>query len=156
MGAGPFTMVTGLADAGTPGLTPLLHSRQAERWSRPVKLLRRHAQPPQLAADSAGITIGSRPSGLPPGLATHAELRALAAAGLGGDEVLWAAGRNAARALGLEDQIGRIAPGALADLIVVAGDPRARIADALKLVAVVRNGHFYSVAGLLDRVATVD
>ncbi|HEX7061153.1 MAG TPA: amidohydrolase family protein [Woeseiaceae bacterium] len=156
MGSGPLTMLSGLADAATPGLEPLFASRQASYWSRPYELARRYAVPPALAPDSGRVAVGSKPNGFPAGLATHAELAALAAAGLGPDEVLWAAGRNAARALGLEDQAGRIAPGALADLVLVAGDPRARITDSVAVVAVVRNGRFFSVAGLLDRASAVE
>ena len=40
---------------------------------------------------------------------------------------------------------------ALADLLVVDGDPLEDIGDALKIVAVVRNGRFFSVSGLIDR-----
>ncbi|HET6629109.1 MAG TPA: amidohydrolase family protein [Woeseiaceae bacterium] len=156
LGAGPAAMVSGLADAGTPGLSALFEVRQAEGLQRPADIPRRHAALPRLGGGTSSIAVGSKPNGLPAGLATHAELRALAAAGLNGDQVLWAAGRNAARALGLENQVGRIAPGALADLVLVAGDPRARVADAVNVVAVVRNGRFYSVGGLLDRRATVE
>lgn len=156
MGSGPLTMLSGLADPATPGLAPLFASRQAGFWSRPYELARRYAVPPALAPDSGRVAVGSKPNGFPAGLATHAELAALGAAGLGPDEVLWAAGRNAARALGLEDQVGRIAPGALADLVVVAGDPRARVTDSAAVVAVVRNGRFFSVAGLLDRASAVE
>lgn len=156
LGSGPTTMVSGLADSGTPGLSQLLRSRQARRLQRLGETTRRYAALPQLGTDTSTVAVGSKPNGLPAGLATHAELRALAAAGLSGDQVLWAAGRNAARVLGLEDQIGRIAPGALADLVLVAGDPRTRVADALNIVAVVRNGRFYSLAGLLDRLESVE
>ena len=156
LGAGPVAMVSGLADAGTPGLSALFEVRQAVGLQRPAHLPRRHAALPRLANETSTVAVGSQPNGLPPGLATHAELRALAAAGLDGDQVLWAAGRNAARALGLENQVGRIAPGALADLVLIAGDPRARVADAVKVVAVVRNGRFYSVGGLLDRLESVE
>ena len=41
----------------------------------------------------------------------------------------------------------------MADLILVDGDPLAAVDDALKIIAVVRNGRFYSVAGLIDRAA---
>lgn len=156
LGAGPVAMVSGLADAGTPGLSALFEVRQAAGLRRPAKLPRRHDALPRLANETSTVAVGSKPNGLPPGLATHAELRALAAAGLDGDQVLWAAGRNAAGALGLENQLGRIAPGALADLVLVTGDPRARVADAVKVVAVVRNGRFYSVGGLLDRREDVE
>ena len=37
--------------------------------------------------------------------------------------------------------------------MIVDGDPLANIGDALKIVGVVRNGRFFSVSGLLDRVA---
>lgn len=156
LGAGPVAMVSGLADGGTPGLAALFRARQAEALRRPAHIPRRHASRPRLGAETSTVAVGSKPNGLPAGLATHAEMRALAAAGLSGDPVLWAAGRNAARALGLENQIGRVAPGALADLVLIAGDPRARIADAVNVVAVVRNGRFYSVGGLLDRRESVE
>ena len=95
--------------------------------------------------------LGSKPNGLPPGLALHAEMRALAAAGLSGDQVLMTASSNPAVMLGLDKQIGRIAEGALADLVLVSGDPLARVADTINIVAVVRNGRFYSLVSLLER-----
>ncbi len=81
----------------------------------------------------------------------HAEMRALAAAGLSGSQVLKTAGSNPAAMLGLDKQIGRIAEGALADLVLVSGDPLARVADTINIVAVVRNGRFYSLVSLLER-----
>ena len=90
---------------------------------------------------------------MPPGLALHAELRALAASGLSGEQVLHAAGRNAAIILGLENQIGTIMPGALADLVLVSGDPLNKVNDTLNIVAVIRNGRFFSLVNLLERAA---
>jgi imidazolonepropionase-like amidohydrolase len=46
-----------------------------------------------------------------------------------------------------------VATGAVADLVFVDGDPLTDINAALNVVAVVRNGRFFSVAGLIDRVA---
>lgn len=152
LGAGPGAMVSGLADAGTPGLSALFEVRQAQGLRQPASLPHRYTALPRFGDGTSNVAVGSKPNGLPAGLATHAELRALAAAGLTGDQLLWAAGRNGARALGLANQLGRIAPGALADLVVIAGDPRARAADTVHVVAVVRNGRFYSVGGLLDRL----
>jgi imidazolonepropionase-like amidohydrolase len=80
-------------------------------------------------------------------------MRALAAAGMSGDEVLRATSGNPASVLGLEDQIGRIAEGALADMVLVSGDPLARVADAINIVAVVRNGRFYSLVNLLEKAS---
>ena len=58
---------------------------------------------------------------------------------------------NPARLAGLEYQAGAILPGALADLILVRGDPLGNVADALNIVAVVRNGRFFSMVSLLER-----
>ncbi len=44
-------------------------------------------------------------------------------------------------------------PGSRADLVLVNGDPLRNIADALNVVAVVRNGRFYSAVSLLERLA---
>ena len=93
---------------------------------------------------------------MPAGLGVHAELRALSASGIDGAAVLRAAGGNAARLLGLDGQIGTVVPGAAADLILVSGDPLADVADVLNIVAVVRNGRFFSLASLLDRAGTVE
>jgi len=52
--------------------------------------------------------------------------------------------------------LGRIAVGASADLVFVDGDPLNDIVDALNVVAVVRNGRFYSVSGLVDRAKAAE
>ena len=143
------TVISGLADATTPGLDALLGSRQAQELAQHALPKRRHSVIPSLAESSALILAGSRPNGMPAGLALHAELRALAAAGLSGEQVLHAAGKNVARMLGLENQIGTITPGALADLVLVNGDPLYNVDDVLNIVAVVRNGRFFSVVRLL-------
>jgi imidazolonepropionase-like amidohydrolase len=95
--------------------------------------------------------LGSYANGLAPGVGVHAELRALAAAGLDAEHVLRTAGINAAKALGLGLQAGRVAPGASADLILVDGDPLHDINDTLNIVGVVRNGRFFSTIGLIER-----
>lgn len=150
-GSDPLTLISGLADAGTPGLTLLFRARQAGRFRDAAAPVRRLASVPDLRGSSTRVVAGSRPNELPPGLSLHAELRALAASGMAGDQVLKAAGSNAARILGLSAQIGEISPGARADLVLVAGDPLTNVADILKIVAVVRNGRFYSLISLLER-----
>jgi len=151
-GSGPATLVAGLADAGTPGISSLLQCRQVQAFAEwageQAPPPRRFSELPNLA-DSASVVIGSKPNGLPPGLGLHAELLALTGAGLSGDEALRAAGANAADALGYP-QLGRVVPGALADLVLAAGDPADRIPDAVNIVAVVRNGRFYSLVRLLE------
>jgi len=147
----PVTLISGLADSATPGISSLLNSRQARELGQGVLAARRYSSVPELATASSSIVLGSKPNGLPPGLALHAELRALESAGLRGDQVLQATGSGAAQVLGLENQIGRITPGALADLVLVNGDPLSNAVDALSIVAVVRNGRFFSLVSLLER-----
>ena len=59
------------------------------------------------------------------------------------DVIRWAT-RNGAEAMGLGDQTGTIEPGKLADLLVVDGDPSARIAllqDRANLLGIMKGGH---------------
>jgi len=148
----PITIVSGLADAQTPNLEALLASRQAGLLGDEFDPVRRFSAPPQLTGGRATVVLGSKPSGLPAGLGLHAEFRALAAAGLTPEQALRAAGVNAAAALGLGLQLGRIAVGSLADLVIVDGDPLANIDATLNVVGVVRNGRFFSTIGLIDRI----
>jgi len=147
----PAMILSGLADARTRGLRDLLQSRQADLVDHFPTAVRRFTEKPQLDAQSPAIVLGTKPNGLPPGISLHAEFRALAEAGLQSERILRAAGIHAATALGLSLRIGRIAPGASADLVIVDGDPLAKIDDALKVIGVVRNGRFYSAIGLIER-----
>jgi len=150
-GSNSVTIVSGLADARTPGLAALLQSRQARLMPTHGPAVRRFAQQPQLSHASSTIVLGSKPNGLPPGIALHAEFRALAQAGLSQEQVLRAAGVNASAALGFGLRLGRLAVGAKADLVLVDGDPLANIDDAQKVIGVVRNGRFFSAIGLIER-----
>jgi imidazolonepropionase-like amidohydrolase len=64
--------------------------------------------------------------------------------------VLRAATASAADTLGRPD-LGRIAPGALADLVLVSGNPLRRLADARAVRAVVVRGRVLDPAALLPR-----
>jgi hypothetical protein len=59
----------------------------------------------------------------PPGFGLHQELALLAEAGLSPFEVLRAATWDAVRFLGLADSLGTIAPGKVADLVLLSRDP---------------------------------
>jgi hypothetical protein len=143
--------VSGLADSLTPGLGPLLRSRPARLIGYDAVVARRFSEMPAIDHGITGTVLGSRANGMPAGIGTHAELRALRAAGLTTEQALRSAGVNAAAALGVDPYVGRIAAGAAADLVLVDGDPLTDLDDALNVIAVVRNGRFYSVAGLIDR-----
>ena len=146
-----MTVISGMAFAGTPGVAALRAARQARAFDQTLVRLRSTPASIDVAASSLAIIAGSQPNGLPPGFGLHAELRALAASGLTGEQLLHTVGSNAARVLGLENQLGRITPGAAADLIIVSGDPLADVEALLNIVAVVRNGRFYSLVSLLER-----
>lgn len=142
---------TGLSDKTTPGLDALLQSRQARLLNFDEPVARRFSEPPTLDTGVTSVVLGSRPNGMPAGIALHAELRALVAARLSPEQALRAAGVNAAAALSVDPSLGRLATGAVADLVFVDGDPLADIESSLHVVAVVRNGRFFSTAGLIER-----
>jgi imidazolonepropionase-like amidohydrolase len=77
--------------------------------------------------------------GLAHGASLHHELQLLVTAGLTPIEALCAATSTPARCFGLIDR-GRIAPGALADLLLVDGDPLINIADTLAIRTVWHRG----------------
>lgn len=82
------------------------------------------------------------------GLMYHHELALFARAGLAPADILRLATIEAARHTGKQAERGSIAVGKLADLVVVDGDPLARIADARRTVLVLRAGTGYSCAAL--------
>jgi imidazolonepropionase-like amidohydrolase len=68
------------------------------------------------------------------------EMSLLVKGGMTPRDVLLAATRHGAEALGLGDELGTLAPGRLADLLVIAGDPLVRIEDMGKARVVIRDG----------------
>jgi imidazolonepropionase-like amidohydrolase len=68
------------------------------------------------------------------------ELSALVGAGLSPLEAIRAATVNAARAFRIQDSVGSIEPGKVADLIAVAGDPLADIGTLGRPVLVLSRG----------------
>lgn len=93
-----------------------------------------------LAASGARVIAGTDAPIFPYGLSLLAELRAFRDAGLPADAVLRAATSEAAAALGADDQLGRLAPGMLADLLIVAGDPLADPLELARVEMVISNG----------------
>ena len=109
---------------------------------------------PELDATAAIVT--SRSTGLPTGEALASQFRTMKIAGLSPLQTLRGMGVNAAGAMLADPYLGRIATGAAADLVLVDGDPLADVSDTLHVVAVVRNGRFYSVSGLFDRAKNAE
>jgi hypothetical protein len=95
------------------------------------------------------VGVGSDAPAVPYGLGLHLELALLAEAGIANDQVLCMATAEGALALGLERDIGTLEEGKLADFVVIDGDPLTRIADTLRIVAVVKGGVWQERAALL-------
>src|SRR5205814_8487106 len=74
------------------------------------------------------------------GWATLRELRLLVAGGLTPMEAITAGTSNAARALKVDNERGTIAPGKLADLVLIEGEPHKNIQDIEKIKRVFLGG----------------
>lgn len=91
--------------------------------------------------DAGGnIVAGTDSPFIPHGDALHTELRLYVDAGLTPAAALKAATSDAATAIGVGDQLGKIAPGYIADILIVDGDPLNEISDTRKVKAVIQSG----------------
>src|SRR5437016_4393905 len=88
-----------------------------------------------------------------PGYSLHEELQRYVAAGSTPLEALQTATLNPARFLGMEDQLGTVEKGKLADLVLLSANPLEGIANTQKVAGVVSNGHYFS-RGDLDKMLT--
>ncbi len=95
----------------------------------------------------AGIPIEAGTDSLA-GFALHHELELDAEAGIPPAQVLQNATLNAARIMSLDKDLGSIAPGKLADMVLVDGNPAENISDVRKTVLVVKDGVLYKSAEL--------
>ena len=91
-----------------------------------------------------------------PALGVHANLRMLVAHGWSAYDALRTATINPARYMGVSRDLGTLAPGKLADLIMVQGNPLERIEDALNVRMTIRNGAVFSTGELLRPFAGGD
>ena len=117
-------------------LPPLPSPARARRWAN---LMTNTA-----LTRSAGVrlAVGSD-AGMPNtyhGWSTLRELELMVAGGLKPIEALTAATSGSARALGVEGERGRIAPGYLADLVLIDGKPDRNIADIERIHSVFLGG----------------
>ena len=165
-GAAGLTAVSRLAIAGLPDLAlgddalaedprylrlvaPTQRYWYSESWRRQALIAGPALRAEQRTAGQSAIRAVGRGARLvagsdapvtPWGLGLHAELRLLVASGLQPFEALRMATLDAARGLGLGDEIGRVAAGRRADLVLVAGDPLADIRAAARVATTVVAG----------------
>ena len=99
----------------------------------------------------AGVTLLAGtdiPGGLFPGFSLHDELAALVEAGLAPIEALRTATSNPARVLGKEADVGTIAQGKSADLVLLDANPLDDVRNTRRIAAVIFGGKLYRRADL--------
>jgi hypothetical protein len=85
-----------------------------------------------------------------PGFAYHRELYAMVYAGIPNMSVIRAATINGAKALGVEDELGSIEVGKIADIIIINGDPIEDIKNTRNVKMIIKEGEFYDPMMLLN------
>ena len=126
------------------------------------KFSRRHWYAPDeyfysaIARDAAqvqrvGGLLGVGAHGEVPGFGIHWEMQAYASGGMTPHEVLRAATMGSAETIGRQDEIGSLAPGKYADLVILEKNPLDDIRNTLAIDQVMKNGRLYD-AGTLDEV----
>ncbi len=99
------------------------------------------------ALHGAGITLVAGTDATA-GFSLHRELELYVGAGLPTPDVLRIATLGAAKVMKREKELGSIAPGKLADLIVVAGDPSVQIGDIRRVELTIKDGVIFNSADL--------
>jgi imidazolonepropionase-like amidohydrolase len=101
----------------------------------------------------AGIPIVAGTDSLA-GFTLHRELELYVKAGIPAEKVLQLATLGAARVVKRDAELGSIAPGKLADVLLVNGNPATHISDIRRVKTVVRDGVVFQVADM-DRALGV-
>jgi imidazolonepropionase-like amidohydrolase len=150
---------------GLDVLTPQLkqqfeqtHARVAQNKESNYLKLFPKAMALELAFARAGglLVAGTDPTGsggVIPGYSNHRQIELLVDAGFTPLEALRIATLNGATYLGRDKTIGSLVAGKHADLVIVRGDPSARIADVRNVEIVFRQGIGYDPAALVASVA---
>ncbi|HEY0172338.1 MAG TPA: amidohydrolase family protein [Pyrinomonadaceae bacterium] len=143
------------ADARTQYLAS--RARAAERKDSPWAAALKKEMQFELAFARAGgrLMAGTDPTGnggALAGVGSQRELILLVEAGFTPLEAIRIATLNAAEYLGEADSVGSIAPGKIADLVVLRGDPSSNIADIEKVELVFKDGLGYDPSRLIDSV----
>jgi imidazolonepropionase-like amidohydrolase len=91
-----------------------------------------------------------------PGFSLHEELQRFVAAGLTPMEALQTATLNPAKFLGMDDRLGTVETGKLADLVLLDANPLDDIRNTQKIAAVIVNGRYLSRSELDKLLAGVE
>ncbi len=99
----------------------------------------------------AGVPVNLGAHGQREGLAAHWEMWTLARGGMTPLEAIRSATLNGARYLGMDQDIGSLQAGKLADLVIINGDVLADIQQSDRITQVMVNGRLYD-AGTLNEI----
>ena len=135
----PTQVRRGLLDGGLP-VREDLDRRYRDSFEALLRMLK--------ALHDAGIPIVAGTDDMA-GFTLHRELELYVRAGLGAGEVLSLATRGAARVAGRDSELGSIAPGRVADLVLVDGDPVRDISAIRRVSVVVKDGVVHDPSALL-------
>jgi enamidase len=132
-------------------------ARTAANTTSPYTSLYPKVAAMEVAFVRAGGTLlaGTDPTGgggVIPGYSNQRELELLVEAGLTPLEAIKVGTLNGATYLGIADRVGTIAVGKQADLVVIAGDPSARIADIRNIEIVFKKGVGFDPVKLIESV----
>ena len=156
--ARPLVRPAVLAAMSPPALEAYLYSRNRARpgASNAALRLRRDMEMQRAFVAAGGLLLaGPDPVGIGanlPGFGDQQQIELLVLAGFSPVQAIRIATLNGAIFLGRQDQIGSIAVGKNADLVVMKGDPATRIADIENVEIVFKDGVGYDTRKLLDSV----
>jgi imidazolonepropionase-like amidohydrolase len=100
----------------------------------------------------AGSDSGAYNSYVYPGASLHGELQEMVDIGMTPLEALQSSILNGARYFGLQDSIGRIAPGYAADMILLKENPLEDIEHALRIEYVIKGTRVHHTSTLAEKV----
>lgn len=138
-----------------------LYNRERPASKKPPKenwgmLFKRDMELERAFAQAGGLLLaGPDPTGnggVVPGFGDQREIELLVEAGFSPVDAIKIATLNGAIYLGKQDQIGTIAAGKNADLIVIKGDPASHISDIENVEIVFKDGIGYDSRKLIDSV----
>jgi imidazolonepropionase-like amidohydrolase len=122
------------------GASPQMAARAASMFARYLSTVR--------IMHRAGVPIVAGTDQTVPGYSLHRELELYVQAGFTPMEAIQAATVVPARVMHVDNEVGTLAPGKRADLLLIDGHPLERIADTRNVVLVVSNGRRFLPAPL--------
>ena len=97
----------------------------------------------RVAESGAAVAVGSHDVPTPSGLGLHWEMWSYVEGGMSPMQALRAATATGAEELGMSKDLGSLAPGKLADMVILKSNPLEDIRNTLTISVVMRNGLLY-------------